>query len=311
MNGYVDLDGHSTWVEDDEGPGEPVVLLHGGFSDSSLLAGTIAPSLAGAFRIVSFDRRGHGRTADTDAEFHYESMAAETRAVLEQVTRSPAHLVGYSDGANVALLTARLVPELVRSLVLISGNFHADGLVPDPLPFEPGSLSWEISAAGHAALSPDGPEHFPTVAGKTLRMFAAEPDLTVDDLRAIHQSALVIAADDDLVELDHTVELYRSLPNSRLAIVPGTSHALVLEKPAAVSGLVAEFLAAPGADDVLARAARPVRRRARGAGDPTGIAMSASEEPVSRVGEGGLEPPTSCTQSRCATTALLPGGPRS
>ena len=67
---------------------------------------------------------------------------------------------------------------------------------------------------------------------------------------------LVMAGDDDAITLEHTVALYRGLPNSELAIVPGTSHLLVMEKPALCNTLIVDFLTSGVVPTLL-----PVRRR--------------------------------------------------
>ena len=115
MAGYVMIGGHNTWVDDARRSEaeQPVLLLHGGLSDSDLLGDAIAPTIGDAgFGIVSFDRRGHGRNGDTDAPFHYADMAEETIAVLEQVVGAPADLVGFSDGGNIALPVTLGRPDL-------------------------------------------------------------------------------------------------------------------------------------------------------------------------------------------------------
>ena len=93
----------------------------------------MGPSLT-AYRVVAFDRRGHGRTGDTEAPFHYDDMATETVSVLEQVVGGPAHLVGWSDGGIIAMLVALRHPDLVRRLVLIGANFHFNGTLPMDIP---------------------------------------------------------------------------------------------------------------------------------------------------------------------------------
>ena len=259
---YVDVGGHPTWVVDRGGGGEPLVLLHGGFDSSDTLLGALGPALAERFRVVAFDRRGHGRTPDADAPFRYADMAAEAAGVLEAVVGGgrPAHLVGYSSGGIVALLVALRRPDLVRTLVLVGANYHHDGLVPDALgSFGPGSRLMALVAKAYAERSPDGPDHFPAVAEKTLRLFATEPTLTADDLARVAQPALVVAGDDDAVALAHTCSLYEALPAGQLAIVPAASHLVVLEKPDVVVRLVLDFLAAAasGPPETL----RPLRRR--------------------------------------------------
>jgi pimeloyl-ACP methyl ester carboxylesterase len=229
-------------------------MLHGGISDSEMLLDPLEPALRERFRIVAVDRRGHGRTADTEAPFHYEDMATESIAAIEKLIAGPAHLVGWSDGGNVALLVALRRPDLVRSLVLIGANFNFDG----NMPMGPGDGSGpKMLRDRYAERSPDGAEHFAVVFEKSRTMWAVEPTLTTDDLRRVSAPALVLVGDDDLMTLAHTASLYESLRQGQLAIVPGTSHAVVMEKPELVGLLIRSFLSDPGKP----KTHLPVRRR--------------------------------------------------
>ncbi|MFI5778571.1 alpha/beta fold hydrolase [Nocardia sp. NPDC051570] len=235
---YVRLGAVNTWY-DVHGDGEPLILLHGGLSDSR----TFDPAISlftKHFRVYTVDRRGHGRTGDVEGPFGYELMADETIAFLEQVVEGPAHLVGYSDGANTALLVALRRPDLVRKLVSVSGNFHHDGLVPGTLDLGDEVLAY--FAPQYGAVSPDGEDHFPVVFRKGLEMATTQPELSARDLSGISARTLVLAADDDMITLEHTIELYRSIPDSELAIVPGTSHTVLLEKSAQAYGTIIDFL---------------------------------------------------------------------
>ena len=98
----ISLNGHPTWARLPKGKGEIVVLLHGGLSSSASLLRDLGPGLAKRFAVAAFDRRGHGRTGDTDEPFSYGAMADESVAFIELLGRR-VHLVGHSDGGNVAL----------------------------------------------------------------------------------------------------------------------------------------------------------------------------------------------------------------
>jgi pimeloyl-ACP methyl ester carboxylesterase len=77
--------------------------------------------LAARFRVLTPDRRGHGRTTDVAGPIGIEQMARDTIAFLELVVRGPAHLVGCSDGATVGLLVAWLRPDLAVSSITTAG----------------------------------------------------------------------------------------------------------------------------------------------------------------------------------------------
>ncbi len=236
----VELNGHRTWARIGRGKGPRLVLLHGGFSSSASPLRSVGPRLARDFRVSAFDRRGHGRTADTDQPFHYADMADETIAFLE-VLGGRAHLVGTSDGGIVALLTAMKRPDLVNRVVAVGANFHFDAVANDQtLKFEgPDFDAWAVA---YGAVSPDGEAHAREVADKGLLLLATEPTLTPSDLATITRPVLVMVGDDDVVDLAHTVVLYQSLPEAQLAVLPGASHAVLKEHTKLAAKMIQRFL---------------------------------------------------------------------
>jgi len=238
MADYVWLGDVRTWY-DERGEGAPLVLIHPGGADARAWAPNL-DALAARFHAFTPERRGHGRTPDVEGPITYALMAQDTIAFLERVVGGPAHLVGMSAGASVALLAALRRPELVRRIVLISGVFHRDGWNPEAI--DPDAAPPEVLERGYAQLSPDGPEHYPIVAAKLTRMNWEEPTLAISDLNGVMSRTLVMLGDDDEVTLEHGIELYRGLPDAELAVVPGTSHGLLHEKPALCNAILVDFL---------------------------------------------------------------------
>jgi pimeloyl-ACP methyl ester carboxylesterase len=208
---YVDLGGVRTWYEE-RGNGDPLVLMHGGVSDARFFEQNVGP-LSERFHVYTPDRRGHGRTPDVEGPMSFEADADDTVALLEEVIGGSAHLVGHSNGAFVALLTALRRPDLVRRLVMVSGGFHRDG-----------------------------EEHFRVVVEKTAELESREPALAEEKLREVKPRTLLVFGDDDLVTLEHINATYEGIPASELAIVPGTSHFLLQEKPELCNRIIIEFL---------------------------------------------------------------------
>ncbi|GAA1173606.1 pimeloyl-ACP methyl ester carboxylesterase [Kitasatospora gansuensis] len=244
MGDYVELSGIRTWYEA-EGDGDPLLLLHGGLCTNETWDAQ-RPALAAEYRVFLPERRAHGRTPDVAGPLSYRDMADDTVRFLESVVRGPAHLVGWSDGGIVALLVAIARPDLVRKVVAIGANFRPtpevvaapamlDHLTPDGPELAP-------FREMYAAVSPDGAEHWPVVADKMFRMFATQPTISLAELAGIGAPTLVLVGDDDMMTLEHTVELYRTIPHSELAVVPGASHALPLEKPAETNRIILDFL---------------------------------------------------------------------
>jgi len=229
---------------DRAGTGDPLVLLHPGGVDSRVVA-SLVPALAETFEVFCPDRRGHGRTPDVAGPISYDLMAADTVTFLEKVVDGPAALVGHSDGAIVALLTALARPDLVTALVFVSGVFHHDAWALGAIDLDPETR--EVFREFHAEVSPDGPRAFDVLAAKLDRMHRAEPTLTIADLSGYPGPALVMIGDDeDEIPLDHMIELRTGLPDAQLAVVPGAGHGLPLDRPEMFTLLVTEFVTMTG-----------------------------------------------------------------
>jgi pimeloyl-ACP methyl ester carboxylesterase len=238
MADYVQLGDVRTWY-DERGEGAPLVLLHPGGSDARAWAPSL-DVLAARFHVFTPERRGHGRTPDVEGPITYALTAQDTIAFLERVVGGPAHLVGMSAGASVALLAALRRPDLVPRAVLISGVFHRDGWIPEAI--DPDAGLPDVLRRGYAELSPDGPDHYPTVAAKLVRMNYEEPTLASSDLSGVTTRTLVMLGDDDEVTLEHASDMYRGLPDAELAVIPGTSHGLLHEKPTLCNTILVDFL---------------------------------------------------------------------
>jgi pimeloyl-ACP methyl ester carboxylesterase len=240
--GYVTVAGLPTWHEV-AGEGPTVVLLHGGFVGASSWAAQ-APALASAgFRVHVPERRGHAHTRDVDGPLTYEVMAADTIAYLDAEVAGPAHLVGWSDGAVVALIVALRRPDLVARLVLIGQYYNSSGRVPDSdlirlLRSEEGKGFLRRS---YDPVSPDGPGHFEVVYAKTMAMIDSEPEIDLATLAAVPAPALVLQGDRDEVTLEHSAAVAAALGDGRLAVLPGT-HLLPIELPDLVTPLLISFL---------------------------------------------------------------------
>jgi pimeloyl-ACP methyl ester carboxylesterase len=167
-------------------------------------------------------------------------MADDTIRFLEHLANGSARLLGMSDGAIVALLVAHRRPDLAKRLVCVAGVFHNSGWVPGAI--DPVAEAPAYQVASHEELSPDAIAHLPAVIQKLNEMHTNGPKLTQSDLKNIACRTLVMFGDDDEVTLEHAIEFYRALPNGELAVVPGTSHGLLLEKPELCNRILLDFL---------------------------------------------------------------------
>ena len=238
MPEYINLRNHQIYNYEWDHDGEAVVLLHGGLSKTSSWDYLMVPPLEDEFHVFAYDRTGHGFTGDQPGSLHFEFQCQEAIAYLEDVVKEPAHLIGYSDGGIIALMVAIKRPELVKSIVAIGANYHYSAPLKD---FLEARVS-EEDQAEYNLISPDAPH---TLLEKTIRMneiWKTEPDISLSAIASIQCPVLVMAGDDDVIAHDHTISLYEALPLGQLAIIPGTSHGLVKEKPALLIAVIMQFL---------------------------------------------------------------------
>ncbi|MBM4415516.1 MAG: alpha/beta hydrolase [Chloroflexi bacterium] len=177
--GYADANGLRTYWET-HGHGEPVLLLHGGFEHAGALPHLTA-ALAARYRVIEPERRAHGRTPDPGGDLHYEAMTEDTLAFVNALGLARPRVVGFSDGAIVALLLVLRRPDRCGRLVLVGANYDGSGLrlgflrLVTETPLE--HVFPELAAA-HRPLSPDCPQHYRHVFERVRRLLgggAAHP----------------------------------------------------------------------------------------------------------------------------------------
>jgi len=252
MSSYIKLRGHAIWHTEWKNNGEALVILHGGLSATEDCDTYLLPAFEDTHHVFAYDRTGQGRTADQEGSLHFAFQTAEAIAYLEDVVKEPAHLVGWSDGGNIALMIAMQRPELVKSIVAIGANFHFEhggGEIPE----------WGISDEDREEYSLRSPDAAHTLDEKMQRMRAiwnSEPTLTLADISRVTCPTLILAGDDELFSLAHTTSMYEALPDGRLAIIPATSHFVLKEKPELTQAVIRDFLS--NLEPPITRA--PVRR---------------------------------------------------
>ena len=208
------------------GEGPPLLLLHGG---TGSIPTKWIPFFSSQFRVIAMEQMGHGRTADViDRAFHFHDMAEDTVELMLQLGIERAVVVGYSDGGIIGIDMAIHHPERVTKLAVTGANSKVDGYTAENLEwartFKPADLP--VSDA-YARLSPDGPDHWPIVLGRLQRMWPVEPSFTREEMQSIKAPTLIIIGDGDIVTPEHAVEMFRTIPNAQLCVVPHAGHGVM------------------------------------------------------------------------------------
>jgi pimeloyl-ACP methyl ester carboxylesterase len=237
---------------EETGIGPPVVWVHGGFTDrrgSDLLV----PRLAQRFRMVTYDRRGHSQSERVPGRQAVMDHVGDLAALIEQLDAAPAHLLGHSDGGEIALKLAVQRPELVASVCLhepsLYGVISDDRDVKEPLEDLHARLERVVAeleqgnheAAARALIDDPavmGPGAWNTLPEQSRRTFihnaptwldyAKDPTqgiLPPDRLATVAMPVLLTTgADSDPVDHAIAARLATALPHAHHVTLPGAGH---------------------------------------------------------------------------------------
>ena len=229
----------------------PLVLMHGGMTTIEDF-GFVLPALAQSRQIIAFERQGHGHTADIERPFTMEHWADDTAALLDHLNITQTDVFGYSTGGSVALAFALRHPERVRRLVTASAIHSKDGYYPgimEGLRQAKAADMPPIMREMYTKVAPH-PENWEKLVAKSVQSAASFTGWSKKDLRTISAPTLVMVGDSDIVRTEHAVELYRLIPNAKLAVLPDTDHVgIIMQRADWLAAMITDFLNAPVSDE--------------------------------------------------------------
>ena len=223
-SGHAPVNGISMYYEiHGEGGGTPLVLLPGGGSTIDSTYGRVLPLFARHRVVIALEEQNHGRTSQRDVPERFTASADDVAALLGHLGIHKADVMGFSNGASVAMQVAIRHPALVRRLIFASSMTKKSGAHPE---------FWQgMSKASFAdmpqslkdaflAVNPD-PEKLRIMYERDAERMQNFVDTTDEDVKTVVVPTLIISGDRDVPTSDHAVELTHLLPHARLMILPG------------------------------------------------------------------------------------------
>ena len=250
--------GATVGLTDSGGDGAVVVFSHGLLMNHAMFAPQVE-ALRGAYRVVTWDERGHGE-AEHEGTWTYWDSAADVLAILDHLGVEQAVLAGMSQGGFLSLRAALTAPDRVLALVLI--DTQAGPEEPDILPLYEGmTAAWAadgpsqdtLDFAAAAILGPGADEQpwkdlwaaMPNHRSpQVMHPLMTREDIS-DRLAEITCPALVVHGDADAsIPVEKAQTLVDGLPGARpLVLVKGAGHASNLTFPGPVNAAIKAFLA--------------------------------------------------------------------
>ena len=214
------------------GTGFPLVMLHGNGEDHTYFKRQMEP-FSEQYQVIALDTRGHGRSPRGTAPFTLEQFAEDLKGFLDSREIRRCHLLGFSDGANIALLFALKYPDYVEKLVLNGADLYPSGVkLSTQIPIV---LGWGLLQVIRRLDKKAKPKW------ELLDLMTTQPHIRPEALSALSMPALVVAGERDMIRDSHTRLIARSIPGSQLAILPG-DHFVARRNWQAFNPVVLEFL---------------------------------------------------------------------
>lgn len=216
----------------EQGNGEPFILLHGNGEDSSYFKYQI-DYFKSKYRVIALDTRGHGKSPRGDAPFTIEQFSCDLYGFMKAHHISTAVILGFSDGANIAMKFAMKHSDMVKALILNGGNLNPKGVKRTvQIPIE---IGYKISGK-FASKSAEAKRN-----AEMLGLMVNEPNIEPCELQLITASALVICGTKDMIKKSHIKKIAENLPNAKLKIING-NHFIANKRSAEFNQIVDNFL---------------------------------------------------------------------
>lgn len=197
---FLDVNG-ITLAYTKSGEGKPLILVHGNGEEHSIFDKTV-DVLKEHFTCYCLDSRGHGQSTPVE-EYHYQDMADDVQAFIQELELKDVTFCGFSDGGIVGLLLAMQCEE-IKNLIVCGANMTPPG------------VKWQVLGIMRTLyLFKKDPKVY---------LMLSEPDITEEQLSGIKAKTLVLAGEKDLIRHEHTKKIAAAIPGSALRLIRGEGH---------------------------------------------------------------------------------------
>ena len=210
----------------------PLILLHGNSGSLEYFENQIK-HFSVSYRVIAVDTRGHGKSKRGIMPFTMQQFACDLGDFMDSLDIQSAIILGFSDGANIAMKFALQYPDKVKALILNSGNLNREGLkgyfrVPVEFAYK--------TVNAFAAKSKKN-----RLNAELMNLILNEPNIDPIELNKINVPTLVISGNRDIIKKSHTNVIADNIPNAKLSIIKG-SHSVAKEHPDEFNKEVGNFL---------------------------------------------------------------------
>ncbi|GAB3335459.1 alpha/beta fold hydrolase [Marivirga atlantica] len=205
------------------GEGDPLLILHGN-GGSSKGKHHLIPKLLDQYQVITVDSRCHGNSSCSDEDLDYFEMADDVYALMQALGHDNYTIWGHSDGGILGLILGYKNTDNIERMLISGANTRVSGLKPELL-----------EMMKNYAQFPD------PMMRKHFELMVNQKEIPMDSIKRIDIPVMLMVGDRDAVLLQHTMEIFESLPNSSLCILPSSSHFFSYEKADQIVYWLKEF----------------------------------------------------------------------
>lgn len=215
-----------------KGKGFPLMLLHGNGEDLSYFEHQIE-HFSKKYKVIAIDTRGHGKSPRGSKPFTIAQFAEDLCDFMTERSIDKAHILGFSDGGNIALTFALKYPAKIDKLILNGANLDPSGVkahVQIPI------IAGYRIASAFAQRSSKAKRN-----SEMLSLMVNEPDIKPEQLNKLKMPTLVMAGTRDMIKTEHTKLIAKNISDCRLTFIDG-DHFIARKKFEEFNEAVDKFL---------------------------------------------------------------------
>ncbi|RYD56503.1 MAG: alpha/beta fold hydrolase [Sphingobacteriales bacterium] len=208
---------------------ETLLLLHGAIGAADQLQ-PLADNLSKLYDVHTLSFSGHGGNAFPEHTFSIALFAQDVLGYMQQKDLKQVSIFGYSMGGYVAMYLAKHHPEKVNKIATLASKFHWDEATAakEVKMLDADKIEAKLPAFAQTLQMRHAPNDWKAVLQRTADMLislGAENKLKAEDYKEIAHTSLILLGDKDkMVTLEETVNVFRSLPNATMGVMPNTQH---------------------------------------------------------------------------------------
>jgi pimeloyl-ACP methyl ester carboxylesterase len=237
---HVEINGAKIYYEE-YGKGEPLLLIHGNQGNIKTMGNQI-DAFKSKYRVIIADSRGHGKSELKTDALSYEEITADWEGLVNHLKLDSISIIGWSDGGIIALKMGINHKTKIKKIVAMGANLRPDATA---MPYSVVLKTWKERMNIESKITEKDTTRNWKLRKQYYGLMMDQTPIPLSDVSKIKAKVLIIAGDEDSVKGEHSLEIYKSIPNAQLCIMPGATHFAPASNIELFNGITDRFLSNP------------------------------------------------------------------